>query len=71
MKDKRVLKLFVLNNISIFLIVFFVQVLFFGALFYIEGLWFEEIFYFAFLVFSILFIFFLVHLSGNHLRGHF
>lgn len=60
MKDKRVLKLFVLNNISIFLIVFFVQVLFFGALFYIEGLWFEEIFYFAFLVFSILFIFFLV-----------
>lgn len=60
MKDKRVLKLFVLNNISVFLIVFFVQVLFFGALFYIEGLWFEEIFYFAFLVFSILFIFFLV-----------
>ena len=60
MKDKRVLKLFVLNNISIFLIVFFVQVLFFGALFYIEGLWFEEIFYFAFLVFSILFRFFLV-----------
>ncbi len=60
MKDKRVLKLFILNNISIFLIVFLVQVLFFGALFYIEGLWFEEIFYFAFLVFSILFIFFLV-----------
>lgn len=60
MKDKRVLKLFVSSNISVFLIVFLVQVFFFGILFYIKGLWFEEIFYFAFLVFSILIIFFLV-----------
>ena len=60
MKDKNALKLFVRDNISLFLIIFLTQVIFFGFLFYIKGIRFEETVYFSFLVFFVLVLFFLV-----------
>ena len=60
MKDKNALKLFVRDNISLFLIILLTQVIFFGFLFYIKGIRFEETFYFSFLVFFVLVLFFLV-----------
>ena len=60
MKDKNALKLFVRDNISLFLIILLTQVVFFGFLFYIKGIRFEETVYFSFLVFFVLVLFFLV-----------
>ena len=60
MKDKNALKLFVRDNISLFLIILLTQVIFFGFLFYIKGIRFEETVYFSFLVFFVLILFFLV-----------
>ena len=60
MKDKNALKLFIRDNISLFLIIFLTQVIFFGFLFYIKGIRFEETVYFSFLVFFVLVLFFLV-----------
>ena len=60
MKDKNALKLFVRDNISLFLIILLTQVIFFGFLFYIKGIRFEETVYFSFLVFFVLVLFFLV-----------
>ena len=60
MKDKNALKLFIRDNISLFLIIFLTQVVFFGFLFYIKGIGFEETVYFSFLVFFVLVLFFLV-----------
>ena len=60
MKDKNALKLFVRDNISLFLIILLTQVVFFGFLFYIKGIGFEETVYFSFLVFFVLVLFFLV-----------
>ena len=60
MKDKNALKLFVRDNISLFLIILLTQVVFFGFLFYIKGTRFEETVYFSFLVFFVLVLFFLV-----------
>ena len=60
MKDKNALKLFIRDNISLFLIIFLAQVIFFGFLFYIKGIWFEETAYFSFLVFFVLVLFFFV-----------
>ena len=60
MKDKNALKLFVRDNISLFLIILLTQVIFFGFLFYIKGIRFEETAYFSFLVFFVLVLFFLV-----------
>ena len=60
MKDKNVLKLFIRDNISLFLIILLTQVVFFGFLFYIKGIGFEETVYFSFLVFFVLVLFFLV-----------
>ena len=60
MKDKNALKLFIRDNISLFLIIFLTQVVFFGFLFYIKGIRFEETVYFSFLVFFVLVLFFLV-----------
>ena len=60
MKDKNALKLFIRDNISLFLIIFLTQVIFFGFLFYIKGIRFEETAYFSFLVFFVLVLFFLV-----------
>ena len=60
MKDKNALKLFVRDNISLFLIILLTQAIFFGFLFYIKGLRFEETVYFSFLVFFVLVLFFLV-----------
>ena len=60
MKDKNALKLFIRDNISLFLIIFLTQVVFFGFLFYIKGIRFEETVYFSFLVFFVLALFFLV-----------
>ena len=60
MKDKNALKLFIRDNISLFLIILLTQVIFFGFLFYIKGIRFEETVYFSFLVFFVLVLFFLV-----------
>ena len=60
MKDKNALKLFIRDNISLFLIILLTQVIFFGFLFYIKGTRFEETVYFSFLVFFVLVLFFLV-----------
>ena len=60
MKDKNALKLFVRDNISLFLIILLTQVIFFGFLFYIKGIRFEETVYFSFLVFFVLVLFFIV-----------
>lgn len=60
MKDKNALKLFIRDNISLFLIILLTQVIFFGFLFYIKGIRFEETVYFSFLVFFVLALFFLV-----------
>ena len=60
MKDKNALKLFVRDNISLFLTIILTQVVFFGFLFYIKGIRFEETVYFSFLVFFVLVLFFLV-----------
>ena len=60
MKDKNALKLFIRDNISLFLIILLTQVVFFGFLFYIKGIRFEETVYFSFLVFFVLVLFFLV-----------
>ena len=60
MKDKEKLKLFISDNLSLFLTSLFTQVLFFGILFYIKGVWFQEIFYFGFLVFFLLLLFLLI-----------
>ena len=60
MKDKNALKLFIRDNISLFLISLLTQVIFFGFLFYIKGIRFEETVYFSFLVFFVLVLFFLV-----------
>ena len=60
MKDKNALKLFVRDNISLFLIILLTQVIFFGFLFYIKGIRFEETVYFSFLVFFVLVLFFFV-----------
>ena len=60
MKDKNALKLFIRDNISLFLIILLTQVIFFGFLFYIKGIRFEETVYFSFLVFFVLILFFLV-----------
>ena len=60
MKDKNALKLFIRDNISLFLIIPLTQVIFFGFLFYIKGIGFEETVYFSFLVFFVLVLFFLV-----------
>ena len=60
MKDKNALKLFVRDNISLFLIILLTQIIFFGFLFYIKGIRFEETVYFSFLVFFVLVLFFLV-----------
>lgn len=60
MKDKNALKLFIRDNISLFLIIFLTQVIFFGFLFYIKGIRFEETVYFSFLVFFVLVLFFFV-----------
>ena len=60
MKDKNALKLFIRDNISLFLIIFLAQVIFFGFLFYIKGIRFEETAYFSFLVFFVLVLFFFV-----------
>ena len=59
MKDKNALKLFIRDNISLFLIILLTQVIFFGFLFYIKGIRFEETAYFSFLVFFVLVLFFL------------
>ena len=60
MKDKNALKLFIRDNISLFLIILLTQVIFFGFLFYIKGTRFEETVYFSFLVFFVLVLFFLL-----------
>ena len=60
MKDKNALKLFIRDNISLFLIILLTQVIFFGFLFYIKGTRFEETVYFSFLVFFVLVIYFFV-----------
>ena len=60
MKDKKALKLFIRDNISLFLIILLTQVVFFGFLFYIKGIRFEETVYFSFLVFFVLIIYFFV-----------
>ena len=60
MKDKNALKLFIRDNISLFLIILLTQVIFFGFLFYIKGIRFEETVYFSFLVFFVLVLFFFV-----------
>lgn len=60
MKDKNALKLFIRDNISLFLIILLTQVVFFGFLFYIKGIGFEETVYFSFLVSFVLVLFFLV-----------
>lgn len=60
MKNKKAFKMFILDQLSLIIVVFFTQVIFFGALFYFKDLWFEEIFYFAFLVFFVLFVYLLV-----------
>ena len=60
MQDKNALKLFIRDNISLFLIILLTQVIFFGFLFYIKGIRFEETVYFSFLVFFVLALFFLV-----------
>jgi len=60
MKDKNALKLFIRDNISLFLIILLTQIIFFGFLFYIKGIRFEETVYFSFLVFFVLVLFFLV-----------
>ena len=60
MKDKNALKLFIRDNIPLFLIILLTQVIFFGFLFYIKGIRFEETVYFSFLVFFVLVLFFLV-----------
>ena len=60
MKDKNALKLFVRDNISLFLIILLTQVIFFGFLFYIKGIRFEETVYFSFLVVFVLGLFFIV-----------
>ena len=60
MKDKNALKLFIRDNISLFLIILLTQVIFFGFLFYIKGIGFEETVYFSFLVFFVLVLFFFV-----------
>ena len=60
MKDKNALKLFVRDNIPLFLTIILTQVVFFGFLFYIKGIRFEETVYFSFLVFFVLVLFFFV-----------
>ncbi len=67
MKNKRAFQLFLLDQLSLVMVVLVTQVIFFGALFYLKGLWLEEIVYFAFLVFFVLLVYLLVqfYLKGR------
>lgn len=55
--NKKAIKLFILDYMTLFLVTFFVQVFFFSVLFYIKGIWFKETIYFSCLVFLVLAIY--------------
>lgn len=54
MKNKQVIKAFILDQLGLLAVVLGSQIIFFGTLFYIKDLFLEEILYFSFLVFVIL-----------------
>ena len=47
--NKQCLKLFMRNDVPLFIVTFLIQITFFGILFFIKGIWIAEFFYFSFL----------------------